>query len=109
MRGTTIVAMAITLGMWAGAAGCDGAGGHNDADENQSGAEATAPIGGPDANANGTAITPAPPPVGSVNPVPADTNTAVSTPNTTASSDTGRVPEGNAPGASRGTQRETDP
>jgi hypothetical protein len=108
MRETRMLVMALALAAWAGAAACDGAGGHNDADENKSGGDAGAPIGGPDAAANGTAISPAPPPVGTVNPVPPDTNQAVSTPNTAASSDTGRAPEGNSPGATQGTQPKTD-
>lgn len=109
MRRTTILAMALALASSAGTAACDGAGGHNNADESKNGGDSGAAIGGPAAGANGTAIMPAPPPVGTVNPVPPDTNQAISTPNTTASSDTGRAPEGNAPGASRGTQPETDP
>ena len=108
MRRTRFVAMALALAVSAGAAACDGAGGHNDADENKHGGDAGAPIGGPDAAAAGTQISPAPPPVGTVNPTPADTNTAVSTPATAPSSDTGRAPEGNQPGASRGGQQQDD-
>jgi hypothetical protein len=103
MRGTRWMAMALALAV--SAAACDGAGGHNDAEQQKDGGGNGAPIGGPDAAAAGTQISPAPPPVGAVNPVPGDTNTAASTPATAPSADTGRVPEGNTPGASQGTQR----
>jgi hypothetical protein len=106
MRRTRILAMAVALAV--SAAACDGAGGHNDADENREGGDAGAPIGGQEGGAVGTQIAPGPPPVGTTNPVPPDTNTAVSTPTTGAPGDTGRAPEGNAPGASRGTQKVTD-
>lgn len=102
------LAMALALAVSAGVAACDGAGGHNNADENKEGGDAGAPIGGPEAGAAGTQIAPGPPPVGTVNPVPADTNTAVSTPATAPPGDTGRVPEGNHPGASRGDQKENE-
>ncbi|HEU4560537.1 MAG TPA: hypothetical protein VFS20_21985 [Longimicrobium sp.] len=108
MLRTGFLAMALALALSAGAAACDGAGGHNNADENKEGGDAGAPIGGPEAGAAGTQITPGPPPVGTVNPVPPDTNTAISTPATAPASDTGRHPEGNHPGASRGGQQQDD-
>ena len=108
MRRTRFLAMA-ALALAVSAAACDDAGGHNDADEQKSGGDPGAPVGGPDAAAAGTQISPAPPPVGSTYPVPGDTNKAISTPTTGPASDTGRAPEGNTPVASQGTQPQKGP
>jgi len=110
MRGTRFLAMTLALAVSAAACRTD-RGDHNNADEQGGGGDpgANAPIGGPAAGAAGTQITPAPPPVGTTYPSPADTNKAASTPVTAPSADTGRVPEGNAPGASQGTQPQNGP
>jgi hypothetical protein len=84
-------------------------GDHNNADEQGSGGDPGALIGGPDAAAAGTQITTAPPPVGTTYPTPGDTNQSVTTPVTAPTADTGRAPEGNAPGATQGTQPQKGP
>lgn len=101
------IAMAMAAGMASAACHLD-AGGNRNADEQKNGG-GNAPVSGPEAAASGTQIAPGPPPVGTTNPLPPDTNTSTSTPNTTAPGDTGRLPEGSHPGATQGTQHRADP
>ncbi|HEX8692671.1 MAG TPA: hypothetical protein VF746_09645 [Longimicrobium sp.] len=84
----TRAAAAFTLSALLALAACEGAGEHNDPDtvQQDTGQAATT---GPGAAASGTQIQAAPPPAGTVNPTPPDSNPSPTTPSPTGNDSAG--------------------
>lgn len=73
------VGAAIAFSSMLAMGGCDGSGGHQDADTVQADS-VQQPVTGPEAAAQGTRISDAPPPAGTTGPTPPDGNPSPTTP-----------------------------